>query len=120
MGKLTKKQKGFISDFVETGNASLAARQNYDVIDEATARSIGSENLTKPNIKQAVSEALAVHEITPEWIVGKHKDLAEHSNNDMAKTRNLEDLGQIADIYPNRQNRIDINSTGFTSISWLE
>jgi phage terminase small subunit len=119
MGKLTKKQRGFITDYVETGNASLAARQNYDVTDDATARMIGSENLTKPNIKQAVSEALASHSVTPEWIIGQHKGLVEHSNNDMAKTRNLEDLGQIADIYPNRQNRIDIN-TNIISISWQE
>lgn len=48
---LTKKQKGFAQDYLHTGNASFAAKQNYDVSNDLTARVIGSENLTKPNIR---------------------------------------------------------------------
>lgn len=119
MKALTKKQKGFVNDYLETGNATLAAMQNYDVLDDATARSIGSENLTKPNIRDEVDKALKRNNINADWIVSQHKGIVEHSSNDMAKTRNLEDLGQIADIYPNRQNRTDINAN-FISISWQE
>lgn len=58
MDKLTKKQQGFVKDYIETGNATEAVINNYDIKDNATARSIGSENLTKPNI-QAVIESHA-------------------------------------------------------------
>lgn len=47
---LTKKQKGFVKDYMETGNATLAVKNNYDVANDLTARVIGSENLTKPNV----------------------------------------------------------------------
>lgn len=57
--KLTKKQKGFVKDYVETGNGTQAALKNYDTEDENTAAAIASENLTKPKIEQAVTEALS-------------------------------------------------------------
>lgn len=47
--KLTPKQKKFADKYLETGNASLSAREAYDAND-ATARVIGSNNLTKDNV----------------------------------------------------------------------
>ena len=45
MGKLTEKQKRFIDYYIETGNATEAARRaGYS---EKTAKQIGNENLTK-------------------------------------------------------------------------
>jgi len=50
--KLTLKQMAFVDAYIETGNASEAARlAGYS---EKTARAVGAENLTKPNIKQAI------------------------------------------------------------------
>jgi hypothetical protein len=49
--KLTKKQRGFVNDYVETGNATFAAKENYNITTEGSARAVGSENLTKPNIQ---------------------------------------------------------------------
>ncbi|MBB6696260.1 terminase small subunit [Clostridium algidicarnis] len=47
--KLTPKQKAFCDYYIETGNATEAAvRAGYS---KKTARFIGNENLTKPNIK---------------------------------------------------------------------
>lgn len=51
--ELTKKQKGFVKDYIETGNGTLAAMNNYDIKSsepERVAAAIASENLTKPNI----------------------------------------------------------------------
>lgn len=46
--KLTPKQKLFADYYIETGNATESAkRAGYS---EKTARTIGNENLTKPNI----------------------------------------------------------------------
>lgn len=55
---LTKKQRGFVKDYIETGIGSLAVKKNYDVTDDNTARSIAYENLTKPAIVKSIQEAL--------------------------------------------------------------
>ncbi|HBT79425.1 MAG TPA: terminase small subunit [Selenomonas sp.] len=54
--KLTEKQKRFIDYYIETGNASEAARRaGYS---EKTAGWIGQENLRKPTIKAAIDARL--------------------------------------------------------------
>ena len=55
MGKLTKKQRGFIKDYKDTGNATESARRNYDVKNDNVAKSLGSENLAKPDIQRELS-----------------------------------------------------------------
>lgn len=53
---LTEKQKRFIDYYVETGNATEAARKaGYS---EKTSYSIGHENLKKPEIKSAIDARL--------------------------------------------------------------
>lgn len=56
--ELTRKQKGFVKDYVATGNGTQAALNNYDTENEHTAASIASENLTKPEIQRAIAERL--------------------------------------------------------------
>lgn len=52
MNKLTPKQKAFADYYIETGNATEAAKKaGYS---KKTAAVIGTENLTKPNIKQYI------------------------------------------------------------------
>ena len=54
--KLTEKQRRFVDYYVETGNASEAARRaGYS---EKTAGWIGQENLQKPTIKAAIDARL--------------------------------------------------------------
>lgn len=54
---LTPKQKAFADAYIETGNASEAARRaGYS---EKTAGAIGGENLEKPAIKAYIKERLA-------------------------------------------------------------
>lgn len=55
--KLTPKQKEFIQRYIETGNGTQAALEVYDVNNNNTARSIASENLTKPAIVKATQGA---------------------------------------------------------------
>lgn len=55
--KLTKKQQLFVDEYLIDLNATQAAiRAGYSV---DTAREIGCENLTKPNIQQAIAEHMA-------------------------------------------------------------
>ena len=57
MDKMTEKQKAFCDYYIETGNATEAAiKAGYS---KRTAKVIGSENLTKPYIKQYIDERLA-------------------------------------------------------------
>ena len=52
-GGLTAKQQRFVEEFLVDGNATQAAiRAGYS---ERTARSIAQENLTKPDIAQAIA-----------------------------------------------------------------
>lgn len=54
--KLTKKQKEFARNYLDTGNATKSVIEaGYDVKNNEVARSIGSENLTKPNIIEYLS-----------------------------------------------------------------
>ncbi|MCM3063201.1 terminase small subunit [Bacillus altitudinis] len=54
--KLTEKQKRFADYYIELGNATEAARKaGYS---SKTAKSIGQENLTKPDIKSYIKERL--------------------------------------------------------------
>lgn len=57
MGKLTKKQKGFVEDYIKTGNGTKAALAHYNTSDYKTASVIASENLDKPSIQDALEEA---------------------------------------------------------------
>lgn len=70
--KLTKKQRGFVKDYVETGNGQISALRNYDTEDENTARAIASENLTKPNIQNAIMSI--AEQIPDEDLIRVHKE----------------------------------------------
>jgi len=62
---LTVKQKKFVKAYVANdGNGQEAAKAVYNVANDNVARNIASENLTKPNVKEAVEQALIKHEIT--------------------------------------------------------
>ena len=55
--KLTKKQQLFVNEYLIDLNATQAAiRAGYSV---ESARDIGCENLTKPNIQQAIAKEMA-------------------------------------------------------------
>ena len=54
---MTKKQKRFVEEYLIALNATQAAiRAGYS---PATAKEIGCENLTKPNISEAIAKAMA-------------------------------------------------------------
>ena len=55
--KLTPKQQRFADEYIKSGNAADAARKaGYS---KQTARSVGQENLTKPDIKKYIDEQMA-------------------------------------------------------------
>ncbi len=50
--KITQKQKVFADIYIESGNATQAVKKAYKSSSDASARSIGSQNLTKLNIQE--------------------------------------------------------------------
>ncbi len=56
--ELTKKRKGFVKDYLETGIGTLAVKKNYNVVKDTTAGVIASQLLDDPDIKEAIAEAL--------------------------------------------------------------
>ena len=75
--KLTLKQKRFVDRYIETGNATEAVRQVYDKTTEWSARAIGSENLTKPNIQASIEERLQNCKDIIYWIATKDDEKSE-------------------------------------------
>jgi len=67
--RISKKQKEFVKEFVETGNATKSALKTYDTEDYDTAANIGYGNLKKPQIQQMINDAAVdaqstIHELT--------------------------------------------------------
>lgn len=56
--KLSKKERGFVNDYVKTGNGVQSALNNYNTDSYGVAAVIAHENLTKPKIVKAIAERL--------------------------------------------------------------
>jgi phage terminase small subunit len=79
--KLTKKQRGFVKDYLKNENGTQAALNNYDIEStnpEKVASVIAAENLAKPSIIQTIEivretlkSALEKEGITPDYIAKK-------------------------------------------------
>lgn len=82
---LTLKQNAFKDKVIEqiatTGkpNGTQAALEVYDTDDRKTAKSIATENLTNPAIRNEIEQALTANGVTSEGIVKNIKGIAEHA-----------------------------------------
>lgn len=79
MKSLTPKQQRFVHEFMVDLNATAAAkRAGYS---ERTARVIGHENLTKPDIVDAITDArrrlAEKSEVSVEWVLAELMKIAE-------------------------------------------
>lgn len=70
--ELTKKEAGFVKDYVETGHGTNSALNNYDTTDYSTAGNIASENLKKPKIQNAIKSI--AESISDEDLVRVHTE----------------------------------------------
>lgn len=128
---LTVKQKKFVKEYVATdGNGQKAAKAAYDVKSDSVARTVASENLTKPNIKEAIEAALIQHGITIEAATKpiadglyafKDDDQPDHSVRLKASGMALKLLGadQKADS-PTTGNTFLINNANFNAGKYVD
>lgn len=102
MPKLTIKQRRFVKAYVETGNGSQAALQAYNTTPEVAPK-IASENLLKPDIRQAVDQALVKSGLTLDLIADEIKGLATTQPDKVSadvKLRSLETLLKLHNAFP--------------------
>lgn len=77
--KLTDKQQAFINEYLQCWNAAQAARKaGYS---EMTARSIGSENLTKPDIVEEIQRRITEMTMSADEALIR---LSDHARADMS------------------------------------
>lgn len=85
--KPTIKQKKFTVELLKTGNATEAAkRAGYP---EKSARQMGSENLSKPVIKEAIQSAAEKLGINPEYVLGNFKEFIEFGKKKIIKAKQI-------------------------------
>lgn len=80
---LTLKQRKWIKAYIETGNATEAARKVYDVKDDASAGQIGYENMKKLEMPELMEEMgltdIALLNIGAEGMTKANKSLMDGS-----------------------------------------
>ena len=106
MSNLTRKQEGFVKDYLDTGNATQAALNNYDIQSddpENVAGAIGSENLTKPKILAAIQNAA-------EGAFSRIIELSINAENENVKLSANKDIVDRAGFKP--VDRSDITTDG--------
>jgi len=72
---LTLKQKGFVKDYVATGNKARAVMNHYNTNDVSVASQIGTENTRKPHIQRAIAQLMENAKLDDKSLLGKHLEL---------------------------------------------
>lgn len=90
---MNNRQRVFIAEYLKDFNASRAARAaGYS---ERTARKIGSENLTKPDIKAEIDRLIAERTMGKEEILLRLTDI---SRGDMADLMDITPTGHTVEL----------------------
>lgn len=85
--KLTHKERGFIREYLKTGNGTKAALKTYDARNENIAANIASTNLRKPKIQRALDKY-----ISDELLAKEHLKLLQQKQlNYFVFPKNMED-----------------------------
>jgi len=85
--RLTPKEKGFCDDYLDTGNASEAARRNYDISDPngSTTRVLGNHVLNRPFV-QSYLEGMA------EGAISRIENMSKTAKNESVKLSANKDI----------------------------
>lgn len=111
--KLTRKQKAFVDYVIAHPKDSYteAAAQTYSIAKRNTARSVATENLTKPAIQSALSSHVELVESAISKTVTDWKD----ENNSRKREIAMQNAQWIHDkIFGKSKQQLDISSTSVT------
>ena len=66
-------------------------------------------------VKEEIKKILNDEGVTPEWIIGQYKDIAELSERDTDKLRSLESLSKISGLFETETKKEQVSIwSGFT------
>jgi len=114
--RLTLKQLKFIQIYIETGNATKAAMTVYNCKNENTAKSLGSENLTKPDIaceidkyrkEGGLSIQKAINAINDGYDAEKKGASGEGVPDHNVRLRSADMTLKLANAYPSRAQEVN-------------
>jgi phage terminase small subunit len=109
--RLTKKEKGFVDDWLELGNATRAALKNYDTTNENVAAAIGSINLRKRKITDYIESQAAGAAL-------RMRELSQKAKNEQVRFNATKDMLDRAGFKP--QDKVDLTSKGEKIYQWAE
>lgn len=104
--KLTGKQLAFVKRIVEGQSATQAVLATYNTKDKRVAASIAHENLNKPDIKEALEEALSSQGLSLSTIVSNIGDLARSKPEKISAETKLKaniELLKLMGAYPDKR-----------------
>ena len=121
---MTPKQQAFVAEYLIDLNATQAAiRAGYS---EDTARAIGCENLTKPNIAEAIAEAQAKRAekcgIDAAWVLKEAKRTYDacHAADKLSEAVSaLKLVGTHVDVQAFKERIAQEHSLDAETASWL-
>ena len=90
---LTDKQQIFVYQYLKCFNATEAARRAGYAATNGSLRSIGSENLTKPNIAEAIRQHLQESAMSADEVLMR---LAEQARGNIGEFANIENSADLA------------------------
>lgn len=109
MNTLTKKEKGFADDYIDTGNGTKSALKNYDTEDISTAGVIAYENLRKPKIQKYLIDNAegAISRIVELSIGAKNETVKLNANKDIADRGGFKPVDKSQTVNINLTKSID-------------
>lgn len=124
--KLTRKQNVFVNELASGKSATQAALVAYNTSDPNIAKVIASENLTKPNIREALEEGLRTSGLSLSVITSNLGTIAnskpEKISGDTVLKANIE-LLKLHGAYPDKKSfqfnysvKEKINSMSFQEV----
>ncbi len=108
--KLTRKQAVFVKHVMSGESPTDAVMQSYDVKSRAVATSIGSENLRKPEVREAIDEALSAQGLSVSAVTSNIGTIAnfkpEKISAETVLKANIE-LLKLKGVYVDRTHELD-------------
>jgi phage terminase small subunit len=114
--KLTDRQERFVVEYLACANGAEAARRaGYS---EHTARQMANENLSKPDIKAAITQKreqiMSETEDKVEWLINRlTSEAIDDGNGEATRVRALEVLGKIYGAFAPEKQEVTTYSGAF-------
>ena len=101
-------------DVLDAYKKAYPKARNAEYIREKTSTLLNKEGI-RTMVKEEIKKILQEEGVTPEWIIGKYKDIADVSDRDSDRLRSLESLAKIAGLFDTEKKQEQLTVwTGFT------